>query len=189
VNGFFTRGNSISRPTATNNYTVRDLVTWTLGKHTFQFGRKFVLDKILTTTGALASAETLLSPKMLCRTSLSVPQAPQSRRVRPTPPPIPLQPPVSFKTTIAPAASSHSPWVAYDVQTPPTDSIDRVSAYGLDNSPQCVLMLQSVGSFPTIRALSVELPQRATPISPDALGSGQIQLLVPDSAASRSSRS
>lgn len=45
ISGFFTLGDSNAGPGFTNNYAVRDLVTWTRGNHTLQFGAESVLDK------------------------------------------------------------------------------------------------------------------------------------------------
>ncbi len=45
ITGYFTLGQTNSGPGFTNNYAVRDLVTWTLGRHTLQFGGEAVLDK------------------------------------------------------------------------------------------------------------------------------------------------
>ena len=45
VTGFITLGDSNAGPGFTNNYALRDLVTWSKGKHTIQFGAESVLDK------------------------------------------------------------------------------------------------------------------------------------------------
>jgi hypothetical protein len=45
IAGFITLGNSNAGPGYTNNYALRDLVTWSKGKHTVQFGAESVLDK------------------------------------------------------------------------------------------------------------------------------------------------
>jgi hypothetical protein len=45
ITGYFTLGNSNGGPGFTNNYAVRDLVTWTKGNHNIQWGGEAVLDK------------------------------------------------------------------------------------------------------------------------------------------------
>lgn len=45
VNGFWHMANNNAGPTYSDNYAVRDLVTWNRGNHTLQFGGEFLLDK------------------------------------------------------------------------------------------------------------------------------------------------
>ncbi len=45
VTGFFNMRNLNAGPAASDDYALRDLVTWSLGKHTLQFGGEALLDK------------------------------------------------------------------------------------------------------------------------------------------------
>ncbi len=45
VTGFWNMRNANAGPAATDDYSIRDLVTWSRGKHTLQFGGEFLLDK------------------------------------------------------------------------------------------------------------------------------------------------
>ena len=51
VTSYFTLGQAISGPVAgTNFYSIRDVLSWTKGKHTFKFGGEFSLDKDIQQT-------------------------------------------------------------------------------------------------------------------------------------------
>jgi Carboxypeptidase regulatory-like domain len=45
VTGYWGMRNQNAGPAATDDYALRDLVTWTRGKHTFQYGGEFLIDK------------------------------------------------------------------------------------------------------------------------------------------------
>jgi hypothetical protein len=45
ITGFFNMRNANAGPAASDDYALRDLVTWTLGKHNVQFGGEVLLDK------------------------------------------------------------------------------------------------------------------------------------------------
>jgi hypothetical protein len=45
VTGYWTMKDANAGPAATDDYALRDLVTWTHGKHTIQFGGEFLIDK------------------------------------------------------------------------------------------------------------------------------------------------
>lgn len=45
VTGYWTMYDANAGPAGTDDYAVRDLITWTHGKHTLQFGGEFLIDK------------------------------------------------------------------------------------------------------------------------------------------------
>jgi hypothetical protein len=133
ITGFFTLGNSNGGPGFTNNYAVRDLVTWTKGNHSIQWGGEAVLDKSqkvanLTNFGSFSFNGGMtgnpFADFLIGKPSSAQQDAPAS---------------VSA-VTLTSSLFLQDDWrlnrrltvnlgVRWDVQTPPVDTSDRESAF------------------------------------------------------------
>ncbi len=133
ITGYFTLGNSNGGPGFTNNYAVRDLVTWTKGDHTIQWGGEAVLDKSqkvanLTNFGSFTfnggATGNPFADFLIGKPSAAQQDAPAS---------------VSA-VTLTSSLFLQDDWrlnrrltvnlgVRWDIQTPPVDTADRESAF------------------------------------------------------------
>lgn len=133
ITGFFTLGQSISGPTSSNTYAVRDLVTWVRGAHALQFGGEAVLDKALKVTSLTSygsfSFNGGVTKNAFADFLTGTPSAAQQDA-----------PATVSATTLTTSLFAQDDWrvsqlltlnfgLRWDVQTPPVDSLNRESSF------------------------------------------------------------